>query len=63
MGGWRRGSICLLALLIGTSASEAATDAEAQRKRWRAMVGFDVSCQVVVGRLPTSQLNTVGFKY
>lgn len=57
MRGWREEereggeSICLLPLLIGTSASETATDAEAQRERWRAMaaLGVDASCQVVGG--------------
>lgn len=54
-------SICLLPLLIGTSASQTATDAEAHRERWRAMVllGVDASCQVVAGRFSTS----VVFKY
>lgn len=54
-------SICLLPLLIGTSASQTATDAEAHRERWRAMVllGADASCQVVAGRFSTS----VVFKY
>lgn len=54
-------SICLLPLLIGTSASQTATDAEAHRERWRAMVllGVDASCQVVAGRFGTS----VVFKY
>lgn len=37
-GEWR-GSICLLPLLIGTSASKTATDAKAQRERWRAAGG------------------------
>lgn len=57
------GSICLLPLLIGTSAFETATDAEAQRERWRAMVlGVDVSCQVVLGRFTARQLTTVAEK-
>lgn len=43
----------LLALLIGTSASEAATDAEARRK---ATLGVQGSCQVVAGRFPRSRL-------
>lgn len=41
--------MCLLALLVGTSASEKATDAEAQEDggRWR---GFRTPCQV--GEIP-----------
>lgn len=65
-GGERRGvSFCLLPLLIGTSASETATDAEAQRERWRAMVvvRVDVSCQVADWRFTTSQLTTATFHY
>lgn len=63
MEGGGRGSICLLPLLIGTSASEAATDAEAQRERWRAMVELMYPARLLRGDSPQVSLTTVVFKY
>lgn len=41
--------MCLLALLVGTSASETATDAEAQRRK---MEGGGGVCPCQVGEIP-----------
>lgn len=72
MGGWRECggggggavSACCLSL-IGTSASETATDAEAQRGRWRpTVVGVDAflpGCLGGGGGCTTHQLTSVGF--
>lgn len=57
-------SACCLSL-IGTSASESATDAEAQRGRWRPTVvgveAFLPGCLGGRGNCTTLQLTSVGF--
>lgn len=52
--------MCLLALLVGTSASETATDAEAQRRKVEGGGGF-FARPASLGRFPASLLYCRGF--
>lgn len=63
MGRWRREPVCLLAVLTGTSASEAGTDAEARGESGKAGRESGFPARLSRGDFPEAKSTAAGFKY